>query len=72
MHPISLYVHLPFCREKCGYCDFLSFAGMGDRMPDYVNALVHELQSHGITLGTSLDTVLYRRRYAERAAYRID
>jgi putative oxygen-independent coproporphyrinogen III oxidase len=38
-----LYVHIPFCRHKCGYCDFNAYAGMDRLMPDYVAALEEEL-----------------------------
>jgi len=38
-----LYVHVPFCRHKCGYCDFNAYAGMDRLMPDYVDALEREL-----------------------------
>ena len=38
-----LYLHIPFCRHKCGYCDFNAYAGMDRLMPDYVDALEREL-----------------------------
>jgi oxygen-independent coproporphyrinogen-3 oxidase len=38
-----LYVHIPFCRHKCGYCDFNAYAGMDRLMPEYVDALLREL-----------------------------
>ena len=39
-HPFrNLYVHIPFCRHKCGYCDFNAYAGMDRLMADYVVAL---------------------------------
>jgi len=38
-----LYVHIPFCRHKCGYCDFNAYAGMDRLMADYVIALNAEL-----------------------------
>ena len=41
----NLYVHIPFCRHKCGYCDFNAYAGMDRLMPDYVAALEAELRS---------------------------
>ena len=40
-----LYVHLPFCKHKCGYCDFNAYAGMDRLMPDYVGALERELST---------------------------
>jgi oxygen-independent coproporphyrinogen III oxidase len=38
-----LYLHIPFCRHKCGYCDFNAYAGMDRLIPDYVDALEKEL-----------------------------
>ena len=38
-----LYLHIPFCKHKCGYCDFNAYAGMDRLMPDYVEALEREL-----------------------------
>jgi oxygen-independent coproporphyrinogen III oxidase len=53
-----LYVHIPFCRHKCGYCDFNAYAGMDRLMPDYVGALVAELEAARARFGFSeLDTV---------------
>jgi oxygen-independent coproporphyrinogen-3 oxidase len=55
-----LYVHIPFCRHKCGYCDFNAYAGMDRLMPEYVEALESELariQSSG-SVGR-LDTVYF-------------
>ena len=39
----NLYVHIPFCKHKCGYCDFNAYAGMDRLMPDYIGALEREL-----------------------------
>jgi oxygen-independent coproporphyrinogen-3 oxidase len=39
----NLYMHIPFCKHKCGYCDFNAYAGMDRLMPDYVDALEREL-----------------------------
>lgn len=46
----GLYVHLPFCRQKCFYCDFPSYAGKESRMAVYVEALLGELAREGAPL----------------------
>jgi oxygen-independent coproporphyrinogen-3 oxidase len=45
MQPAShhLYVHVPFCRLVCAYCDFVTVGGRADDIPRYVDALVEEL-----------------------------
>lgn len=40
---VGLYLHIPFCRHKCAYCDFYSLAGREDRMDAYLKALCANL-----------------------------
>ena len=40
----SLYVHVPFCAQKCEYCAFYSEASTGELINRYVGALVRELE----------------------------
>jgi oxygen-independent coproporphyrinogen-3 oxidase len=40
---LGLYLHIPFCRSKCDYCDFYSLAGRDDRMDDYQKALLQHI-----------------------------
>ena len=40
----GLYVHVPFCLTRCGYCDFNAYAGMGHLASRYVEALEAEAQ----------------------------
>lgn len=38
-----LYIHIPFCRRRCSYCDFNTYANMEDHIEAYVQALCAEL-----------------------------
>lgn len=40
---LGLYVHIPFCTSRCGYCDFNAYSGVDHLVPEYVEALVSEL-----------------------------
>ena len=44
----GIYIHIPFCRQKCYYCDFPSFAGRERYINSYVDALCSEIRSRGI------------------------
>jgi len=44
---IGLYIHIPFCRQKCLYCDFPSWAGKEGQMQGYVDALTKEIENRG-------------------------
>ena len=43
---LGLYIHIPFCRQKCKYCDFLSFPCTSEQVyREYVTALCMEMDS---------------------------
>ncbi len=42
----AAYVHVPFCRHRCGYCDFTLIAGRDDLIPAYLSGLERELRWH--------------------------
>lgn len=46
MRPIAVYVHIPFCTVKCGYCDFNAYAGMDNLKDAYGAALVAEVHAN--------------------------
>jgi oxygen-independent coproporphyrinogen-3 oxidase len=52
--PRHAYVHVPFCRHRCGYCDFTLVAGRDDLIERYFAALARELQrvGHPLDLAT--------------------
>ena len=52
-----LYVHLPFCAHRCGYCDFVTVVGRAGQHAAYVDALIHELEAERHTLASELETV---------------
>lgn len=47
MNELSIYLHIPFCVRRCGYCDFNTYAGMAHLMPRYVEALAREIEFYG-------------------------
>ncbi|MFA5160709.1 MAG: radical SAM family heme chaperone HemW [Elusimicrobiales bacterium] len=42
----GLYIHIPFCSGKCGYCDFVSFAGKERLRGAYITALANEMSAY--------------------------
>ena len=57
---LGLYLHIPFCRSKCDYCDFYSLAGREDRMDAYQKALLAQMKETGpLTRGYQVDTVYF-------------
>lgn len=52
---VGLYIHIPFCKSKCMYCDFCSFSGKENMMMEYTHALSKEILIAG--RGRSIETV---------------
>ena len=52
-----LYVHLPFCAHRCGYCDFVTVVGREELHARYVDALLAELDLERGVLGEPLATI---------------
>jgi len=52
-----LYVHLPFCAHRCGYCDFVTVVGRHSQHAEYVEALLAELELERGVLAPQLETV---------------
>jgi oxygen-independent coproporphyrinogen III oxidase len=51
-----LYVHLPFCSHRCGYCDFVTAVGRQDEHGAYVDAVIAELERERASLADDVET----------------
>lgn len=59
---LGIYVHIPFCKSKCEYCDFYSLGGGRDRRTtdDYLQALADHIKETGeLAQGYEVDTVYF-------------
>ncbi len=55
--PAGVYVHVPFCASRCGYCDFAAVAGRDGAIPAYLDALEIEIGSFQREAPRAADTV---------------
>lgn len=44
MEKLGIYIHIPFCKKKCKYCDFISFSCDGAKQKEYVECLLKEIE----------------------------
>ena len=59
--PLGIYVHVPFCRSKCQYCDFYSLTAKDDKLIDnYLTAICDHIKESGeLTPGYRVDTIYF-------------
>lgn len=55
--PIGLYIHIPFCRRKCAYCNFYSSFFTDSGVKNYISALIRELGKWGGLINRPIDTI---------------
>jgi oxygen-independent coproporphyrinogen III oxidase len=51
MNPLGIYIHIPYCLHKCGYCDFNSHPESREESEIYVSALLSEIKHYAHKLG---------------------
>lgn len=63
--PLSIYLHIPFCRSKCTYCAFNTYIKLESLIPEFVTALIHEVEcvgqkqpAHSVFLGGGTPSML--------------
>ena len=60
LRPLGLYIHIPFCKAKCVYCDFYSLPHGEDRMDAYTDALcAHLTEAAPLAASYTVDTVYF-------------
>lgn len=60
MTPLSIYIHMPFCRSRCFYCDFLTFDNQAHRINDYAKALKLDIINSGVDfVDYAVETVFF-------------
>ncbi len=60
MHPsLSLYLHIPFCRHRCAYCDFNTYTGLSDLQTAYAEALSAEIRQVSGTVRRPVHTIFF-------------
>ena len=53
MKEIGIYVHIPFCKKKCVYCDFVSYENKQEQIESYIKWLLVEIED--VATGIKLD-----------------
>ena len=41
---LGIYIHIPFCKRKCYYCDFISYTNKIELAEKYINCLKYEIE----------------------------
>lgn len=58
--PLGIYIHVPFCRSKCEYCDFYSLTSKNDRLwQDYLDAICSHIREAGQTADNYIVDTIY-------------
>jgi oxygen-independent coproporphyrinogen-3 oxidase len=56
---LAVYLHIPFCRTRCSYCAFNTYAGLSNLIPTYMGALRHEIGLASADSRRSVHTIYF-------------
>ncbi len=59
LKPAGIYIHIPFCRSRCSYCDFATGMYSSPSAERYVRALTREIKSSSETSNSQVDTIYF-------------
>lgn len=59
MKKLGIYIHIPFCKRKCHYCDFISFSGKQKLIEKYINSLEKEISNYKVNKEDHLVETIY-------------
>ena len=45
---IGIYIHIPFCKRKCYYCDFISYSNKCDKVEEYIETVIKEINTYNL------------------------
>ena len=59
MKELGIYVHIPFCKQKCNYCDFISYCDKNELVEQYIKALKQEIKNNSSKIKDSEISTIY-------------
>lgn len=60
MKNLGIYIHIPFCKKKCEYCDFISFSGIEEKQEKYTEALILDIKNSALQVKDyEVDTIYF-------------
>ena len=59
MKELGIYVHIPFCKQKCKYCDFISFTNCEEKYEKYFESIIKEIENKKINISNTVVSTIY-------------
>ena len=59
MKELGIYVHIPFCKQKCKYCDFVSFTNCEEKYEKYFESIIKEIENKRLDTSNTVVSTIY-------------